>query len=108
MLSSVPYCCNSFTAVLSPTPGMPGMLSLLSPARPFQSVTCSGEKPYSSCTVAGVKRMVSLMPLRVNIISTPWPTSCSASRSPVSSRGVTPAAAPLRDSVPSRSSASQP
>ena len=106
--SRVPYSCRSFTAVLSPTPGTPGMLSLESPARPFQSVTCSGVKPYSSYTLEGVKRIVSLMPLRVNISSVPPPTSCSASRSPVSSSGVTPEAAPFRLRVPSRSSASQP
>ena len=52
--------------------------------------------------------MVSEMPLRVNISSVPPPTSCRASRSPVSSRGVAPAAAPFRLSVPSKSSASQP
>ena len=39
--SMLPNSCRSFTAVFSPTPGQPGMLSLLSPIRPSRSITCS-------------------------------------------------------------------
>jgi len=40
--SKLPYWCKSFDAVLAPTPGMPGMLSALSPIIPRRSMTCSG------------------------------------------------------------------
>gem|GEM_PF-3618831 len=40
--STEPYCCTSFSAVLGPTPGQPGMLSAVSPMSPSMSMTCSG------------------------------------------------------------------
>ena len=43
--SSLSYCPSSLSAVFSPTPGMPGMLSELSPIRPFRSGTWSGRTP---------------------------------------------------------------
>lgn len=69
--------------------GDAGTSSLLSPASPFQSTTCSGEKPYTSYTMAGVKCVVSLMPLRVNSTCVVSDTSWSASRLPVRMTGLT-------------------
>ena len=43
--STDPYCEISWPAVLSPMPGMPGMLSDVSPLRPMKSGICSGLIP---------------------------------------------------------------
>ena len=52
--SSEPYCAISCPAVLSPMPGIPGMLSEVSPLRPMKSGTWSGRTPYRSSTRSGV------------------------------------------------------
>ncbi len=70
-------------AVFSPTPGMPGRLSLGSPRMAAKSGYCSGVRPYFSCTDSGVKRDMSLMPRRVISTVTWSSTSCRTSRSPV-------------------------
>ena len=46
--SSVPKRRMSSSAVFSPTPGTPGILSDMSPIRDFRSTMRSGSKPYSS------------------------------------------------------------
>ncbi|COW59362.1 Uncharacterised protein [Mycobacterium tuberculosis] len=51
-------------AVFSPTPGMPGRLSLGSPRSAAKSGYCLGVSPYFSTTASGVKRVSSLTPLR--------------------------------------------
>ena len=43
--SREPYCAISWPAVLSPMPGIPGMLSEVSPLRPMKSGTWSGRTP---------------------------------------------------------------
>jgi hypothetical protein len=43
----------SFSAVLSPTPGMPGTLSMLSPISVWISTASRGVKPYFSSSRAG-------------------------------------------------------
>ena len=43
--STVPNWFTSFAAVLSPTPGTPGMLSLVSPLRATKSRYCAGVMP---------------------------------------------------------------
>ena len=48
--STVPNNVNIFTAVFSPTPGTPGILSEESPISPLRSMICSGVTPYSSMT----------------------------------------------------------
>ncbi len=50
-------------AVFSPTPGMPGRLSLGSPRSAAKSGYCVGVRPYFSTTASGVKRVSSLTPL---------------------------------------------
>ena len=40
--SMLPNCWRNLMAVFSPTPGMPGMLSALSPIMPNRSMTCLG------------------------------------------------------------------
>ena len=46
---------NSLMAVFSPTPATPGILSELSPIRPFISIICFGDKPlYFSAINSGV------------------------------------------------------
>ncbi len=52
--SSEPYCEMSCPAVLSPIPGMPGMLSLVSPFSPMKSGIWSGRMPYRASTRSGV------------------------------------------------------
>ena len=42
------YCFTKFIAVFSPTPGIPGILSELSPASPFTSINSLGFSPYFS------------------------------------------------------------
>ena len=55
----------SLTAVLSPTPGIPGRLSLESPLKPLKSMICLGSKPYVSLTSSGVIATTSDIPLRI-------------------------------------------
>ena len=45
ILSIVPYFCISDSAVFSPIPGTPGMLSDVSPCNPFTSINCFGSIP---------------------------------------------------------------
>ncbi len=51
--SRVPYSFSSPAAVFSPTPGTPGMLSILSPVRERRSATWLGGTPHFSSTSAG-------------------------------------------------------
>ena len=57
-----PYCWMSLVAVFSPSPGMPGRLSLGSPRSAANSGYCSGLRPYFSCTASGVIRFMSDTP----------------------------------------------
>ena len=52
--SSDPYCATSCPAVLSPIPGIPGMLSEVSPLSPMKSGIWSGRMPYRASTRSGV------------------------------------------------------
>jgi hypothetical protein len=52
-LSSEPYCFSKPAAVFSPTPGTPGMLSILSPVRASRSGSDDGGTPHFSSTSAG-------------------------------------------------------
>src|SRR4029453_14269849 len=52
--SSDPYCAISCPAVLSPIPGIPGMLSDGSPLSPMKSGTWSGRIPSLASTRSGV------------------------------------------------------
>lgn len=61
---SDPYSAIHLVAVFSPTPGMPGRLSLGSPRSAAKSGYCVGLSPYFSCTASGVNRVSSLTPLR--------------------------------------------
>ncbi|CFE48544.1 Uncharacterised protein [Mycobacterium tuberculosis] len=61
---SEPYSAIHLAAVFSPTPGMPGRLSLGSPRSAAKSGYCLGVSPYFSTTASGVKRVSSLTPLR--------------------------------------------
>ena len=106
VFSSVPYFCKSFIAVFSPTPGIPGRLSELSPIRPFKSGIRAGSRPYCSFSAASSYSTVSVMPF---LVSSTWVwsfISCSASRSPVTSSASTPFLSAILDMVPSMSSAS--
>ncbi len=49
-----PYCWISWDAVLSPMPGMPGMLSEVSPLRLMKSGIWSGVIPRRASTRSGV------------------------------------------------------
>ena len=60
--SSEPNSLTHLVAVFSPTPGMPGRLSLGSPRIAAKSGYCWGVSPYFSSTAAGVKRDMSVMP----------------------------------------------
>ena len=104
--SSVPYFSRSFRAVFSPTPGIPGRLSELSPINPLRSTMRSGSRPYCSMRTALSYSTVSLMPF---LVIRTWVCSfisCRASRSPVTSSASIPAAFALRENVPRISSAS--
>ncbi|PQM48551.1 hypothetical protein C1Y40_01241 [Mycobacterium talmoniae] len=80
---SEPYSAIHLVAVFSPTPGMPGRLSLGSPRSAAKSGYCAGVSPYFSTTASGVNRVSSLTPLRGYSTVTSSLTSCSESRSPV-------------------------
>ncbi len=60
---SDPYSTIHLAAVFSPTPGMPGRLSLGSPRSAAKSGYCSGVSPYFSTTASGVNRVSVLTPL---------------------------------------------
>ena len=103
---SEPNSAIHLVAVFSPTPGMPGRLSLGSPRTAAKSGYCAGESPYFSVTVAGVKRVISVMP-RLVISTVTWSeTSWSTSRSPVTMRTSMACASACVASVAMRSSAS--
>jgi len=80
---SEPYSTIHLEAVFSPTPGMPGRLSLGSPRSAAKSGYCAGVRPYFSTTASGVNRVSSLTPLRGYSTVTSSLTSCRESRSPV-------------------------
>ena len=80
---SDPYSMIHFDAVFSPTPGMPGRLSLGSPRSAAKSGYCVGVNPYFSTTASGVNRVSSLTPLRGYKTVTSSLTNWSESRSPV-------------------------
>ena len=105
-LASEPNSEIHLLAVFSPTPGMPGRLSLGSPRTAAKSGYCDGVSPYFSTTAAGVKRVISVMPRRVIRTVTRSDTSCRASRSPVTTRTSISSAAASVARVAMRSSAS--
>ena len=81
--SSEPNSRIHLVAVFSPTPGMPGRLSLGSPRTAAKSGYWAGVRVYFSSTAAGVKRDMSVMPRRVISTVTWSSTSWSTSRSPL-------------------------
>src|ERR1039457_4984023 len=93
-------------AVFSPTPGMPGRLSLGSPRTAAKSGYCAGESPYFSVTAAGVNRVMSVMPRRVISTVTRSETSWSTSRSPLTMSTSMPCASACVARVAMTSSAS--
>ncbi len=107
-VSRLPYCCSSFRAVFSPTPGTPGMLSDLSPISPLRSISPAGSSPYLSFTLLLSQSSKSDTPLLVYITFTLSLTSCRASRSPVTMSTSMPSCSPYRERVPITSSASKP
>ena len=106
--SSEPNSLTHLVAVFSPTPGMPGRLSLGSPRMAAKSGYCWGVSPYFSSTAAGVKRDMSVMPRRVIRTVTWSSTSCSTSRSPVTISTSMPSFSARVASVAITSSASNP
>ncbi len=106
--SSEPYCAMSWPAVLSPMPGTPGMLSLVSPFRPMKSGTWSGRTPYRSSTRSGVYTCTSATPRGVIIRQTFSEQSWKASRSVETTQVFTPASSAAVAMVAITSSASQP
>ena len=85
---------------------MPGRLSLGSPRSAAKSGYCAGVSPYFSLTVAGVKRVISVMPRLVISTVTRSETSWSTSRSPLTMSTSMSCAAACVASVAMRSSAS--
>ena len=83
--SSVPYWPISLSAVFSPMPGTPGMLSELSPISALMSTSPCGSVPYFSRKYASSQTTVSLFPARELASRTVvfLPISCRLSRSPV-------------------------
>ncbi len=57
-----PYSRIHLVAVFSPTPGIPGRLSLGSPRRAAKSGYCDGVRLYFSSTAVGVNRVSSETP----------------------------------------------
>ena len=106
--SSEPYSRTHLEAVFSPTPGMPGRLSLGSPRSAAKSGYCAGVRSYLARTSSGVNRVISLTPLRGYSTVTWSLTSCSASRSPVQISTSMPCAVAWQVSVAMTSSASYP
>ena len=104
--SSVPYFSRSLRAVFSPTPGIPGKLSELSPIRPFRSGIRAGTRPYCSIRSASSYSTVSFAFFGISTCVL-GPISCSASRSPVTSNASTPLSLANRANVPRISSASK-
>ena len=104
--ASEPNSAIHLVAVFSPTPGMPGRLSLGSPRTAAKSGYCAGESPYFSATVSGVKRVISVMPRLVISAVTLSETSWSTSRSPVTMSTSMSCAEACVASVAMRSSAS--
>ncbi len=106
--STEPYCAMSCPAVLSPMPGTPGMLSLVSPFSPMKSGIWSGRIPYRSSTRSGVYTWTSATPRGVIIRHTFSETSWKASRSVDTTHVLMPASSARVASVAMTSSASQP
>ena len=57
-----PYFFISSSAVFSPIPGTPGILSELSPISPLTSISCFGITPYFSIIFCSLKSSVSVFP----------------------------------------------
>ena len=100
----LPTPCNSASAVFSPTPGTPGMLSTLSPISARKSIMSSGPTPNFS-TTPGISITVSVM-VFTNV--TCLLTSCAISLSPVETTTSMPISVACAASVPMTSSASTP
>ncbi len=106
--STLPNCEMSLTAVFSPTPGTPGILSMESPIRARRSGICSGATPHFSFTAASSN--TTRCPVRASSDSTRTfgPTSWSMSLSAVTSTTSTGRSRARSTSVPRTSSASKP
>ena len=63
--SIVLYFLISSNAVFSPIPGTPGILSEVSPCKPFTSISCFGVTPYFFSTSSLPKVSVSVFPIFV-------------------------------------------
>jgi hypothetical protein len=106
--SKAPSACMSLTAVFSPIPGTPGILSDVSPANPLISGTYVGSTPRRSLTASTSYVSISLMPRFVTMARVSSDTSCRVSLSPVTIRLSTPASSACFVIVPIMSSASYP
>lgn len=104
--STDPNSWTSLAAVLSPTPGTPGMLSDVSPLRATNSRYFEGGRPNRSWTAASSNSTMSEMPRRLNKTRTPGRTSWKKSRSAVTMVASIPSSAARRARVPIASSAS--
>ena len=100
--SSVPYSLSRLAAVFSPTPGTPGMLSILSPVSASRSPTWRGGTPHFSSTSLGPYHFSYMESYERRESS----TSCIRSLSPVTMTTSQPCARARRASVAMTSSAS--
>ena len=109
-LSIVPYFCIRLSAVFSPIPGTPGILSDVSPCNPFTSISCFGSIPYVSSIFSLLYTSVSVFPPFVLgiLIITLSVASWNVSLSPESIITSLPCFSPNLESVPNISSASYP
>ncbi len=78
-LSKVSYFCISFKPVIFPMPGIPGMLSAVSPIIAFKSITWSGLIWYSASKLSFVTSKISDTPLRIKSTLVLSSTNCSIS-----------------------------
>ncbi len=107
MPSSVPNCRSRSAAVLGPTPGTPGTLSLVSPVSARKSRTCPGLTPNFSRTSGGPK-VRSRIESHVTTWSSPSWTSCMRSLSALTMTTRSPSASARAATAAMRSSASSP
>ena len=107
--SMLPYSFKNFFAVLSPTPGSPGILSTASPIIPRQSITCSGRSISNLACTSGIPQISIPLPILagryMNIFSE---TSCAKSLSGVTIKVLKPSFSACLARVPMMSSASKP
>ena len=110
ILSIFLYSLINSSAVFSPTPGTPGILSEVSPISPFTSISWIGFTPYFSIISSSPNVSVSVFPILVwgILIAIFLLASWNVSLSPETIVTSKPSLSPLFASVPKISSASYP